>query len=265
MPRQQLVETMKLKLDEQGHAVLTEGKPVYVHDDGKEIPFDAPNAISKISQLNGEAKGHRERAEAAETKLKTFEAITDPAAALRALDTVKNLDAKKLVDAGDVEKVKLEAIAALKDQYEPKIKALTKERDDAAQALQSELIGGAFARSPLIVGDKATLAIPADLVQAKFGTAFKVESGKVVGYENGKPIYSRTQPGEVAGFDEALGLLIEKYPGRDAILKSSGAQGGGARGGSGTAGGKTLTRDAFETKSPAERSEFFKNGGTLTD
>jgi hypothetical protein len=261
-----LVETiMKLKLDEQGHAILADGKPVYVHDDGKEIPFDAPAALSKISQLNGEAKGHRERAEAAETKLKPFEAIADPAAALKALATVQNLDAKKLVDAGEVEKVKQEAIAALKDQYEPKLKAMAKERDEAAQALHGELIGGAFARSPLIVGDKATLAIPADLVQAKFGAAFTVEGGKVVGHENGKPIYSRTQPGEIAGFDEALSLLIEKYPGKDAILKSSGAQGGGARGGNGNAGSKTLTRAAFEATPPAERAAFFKDGGRITD
>ena len=256
---------MKLKLDDKGNVVLTDGKPVYVHDDGKEIPFDAPAALQKISQLNGEAKGHRERAEAAETKLKTFEGITDPAAALKALQTVGNLDAKKLVDAGEVEKVRAEATKALKDQYEPKITALTKERDDAQHALHSELIGGAFARSPLIVGDKATLAIPADLVQAKFGGNFKVEGGKPVGYENGQPIYSRTHPGEVAGFDEALSLLIEKYPGRDAILKSSGAQGGGARGGGSGTGSKTITRAAFEAKTPAERAEFFKSGGAITE
>ena len=47
---------MKLKLDENGHVVVSDGKPVYVHDDGKEIPFDAPAAMQKISGLNAEAK-----------------------------------------------------------------------------------------------------------------------------------------------------------------------------------------------------------------
>ena len=28
---------MKLKLDENGHVVVQDGKPVYVHDDGKEV------------------------------------------------------------------------------------------------------------------------------------------------------------------------------------------------------------------------------------
>lgn len=65
---------MKLKLDEQGHAVLQDGKPVYVHDDGKEVAFDAPATVATITRLNGEAKVHREGKEAAEKALKAFEA-----------------------------------------------------------------------------------------------------------------------------------------------------------------------------------------------
>ena len=80
---------MKLKLDENGHVAVSDGKPVYVHDDGKEIPFDAPAAMQKISGLNAEAKQyreakgtqHREAKEAAEAKLKAFDGIEDAAAA----------------------------------------------------------------------------------------------------------------------------------------------------------------------------------------
>ncbi len=60
---------MKLKLDENGYVVVQDGKPVYVHDDGKEVAFDAPQTVQKISTLNGEAKQHREAKEAAEAKL----------------------------------------------------------------------------------------------------------------------------------------------------------------------------------------------------
>ena len=74
---------MKLKLDEQGNAVLQDGKPVYVHDDGKEVPFDAPGAMAKIASLNAEAKTHREAKEAAEAKLKAFDGIEDAEAAKR--------------------------------------------------------------------------------------------------------------------------------------------------------------------------------------
>lgn len=40
---------MKLKLDENGTVVLADGKPVYVHDDGKDVPFDAAGAVRSVS------------------------------------------------------------------------------------------------------------------------------------------------------------------------------------------------------------------------
>src|SRR5690348_15669895 len=177
---------MKLKLDEQGHVVVADGKPVYVHEDGKEIPFDAPAAMQKISALNGEAKNHRERAETAEKSLKDFEGL-DVVAARKALETVKSLDHKKLVDAGEVDKVKEEVAKAL----QPKIDEANARAEKFEQQLRSEIIGGSFARSKYIV-DK--LAIPADLVQARFGSSFKVEDGKIVAYQGDNKIFSRTKP-----------------------------------------------------------------------
>ena len=53
---------MKLKrsrLTENNTPEIDTGLPVYVHDDGKEIGFDAPLATKKITELNGEAKNHR--------------------------------------------------------------------------------------------------------------------------------------------------------------------------------------------------------------
>jgi hypothetical protein len=91
---------MKLKLDEKGNVVVQDGKPVYVADDGKEIAFDAPATRDTITRLNKEAQSHRERAEVAEGRIKDFEGIEDPDKARKALETVKNLDDKKLIDAG---------------------------------------------------------------------------------------------------------------------------------------------------------------------
>ena len=68
---------MKLKLDDKGSVVVQDGKPVYVADDGKEVVFDYPATLQTISRLNGEAKSHRERAEAAEAKYRPFEGIKD--------------------------------------------------------------------------------------------------------------------------------------------------------------------------------------------
>jgi hypothetical protein len=253
--------TMKLKLDEQGHVVLVDGKPVYVHDDGKEIPFDAAGTVATIARLNGEAKGHRERAEAAEKALKGFEGIEDAAAARKALETIKNIDAKKLVDAGQIEQVRAEAIKAVEDKYAP----VVVERDQFKQALVTEKIGGSFARSKFI-SDK--LAVPVDMVEATFGKAFKLEGDQVIAYDHtGNKIFSRLKPGEVAGFDEALELLIGNYPHKDHILKGSGATGGGAQGSSqgGPGGAKTMARSQFETMGAQAQRDFVKGGGTLTD
>ncbi|NMZ54170.1 DUF6651 domain-containing protein [Pseudomonas lundensis] len=218
---------MKLKLDENGNAVLQDGKPVYVHDDGKEVAFDAPGTVAAITRLNSEAKGHRERAENAEKAVKAFEGIDDPAAAKKALATVANLDAKTLVDAGEIETVKTEISKAFQLQLDE----VTGKAQTLEQQLYAEKIGGSFSRSKFIA-DK--LAVPADMVQATFGQNLKVEDGKVVAYDaQGQKIFSRARPGELADFDEAIETLVSQYPHRDHILKSSGANGGGAQNGGG--------------------------------
>lgn len=255
---------MKLKLDDQGHVVVQDGKPVYVHDDGKEVAFDAPGTVSTISRLNGEAKSHRERAEAAEQALKGFEGITDPAAALKALSTVKNLDDKRLVDAGEVEKVKAEAIKAIEDRYAP----MVKENETLKGQINSHLIGGAFASSKFIA-EKFAAEGPAgvEIARALFGNSLKVEDGKVVGYDaQGNKLYSRARPGELASAEEAIELLVDSYPHKNSILKGSGANGGGAGHGGGNGGGKkTMSREQFNQVDPAMRAQFLKEGGTLTE
>lgn len=243
---------MKLKIDENGHVVVQDGNPVYVHEDGKEVAFDAPGTVATISRLNGEAKTHREAKEAAETKLKEFEGLDDPKAAIKALGVVKNLDDKKLVDAGEVDRVKAEAIKAVEDKYKPMLEKAEKlERE-----LFDEKIGGAFARSPLIVGDKAKVAVPSDMIQARFGQNFKIEEGKVAAYDsNGNKIYSRARPGEAADFDEALDILIDQYPYKDHILKGAGG-GSGARQSNGSGGAKTISRAEYEANPEAAAAKL---------
>jgi hypothetical protein len=239
---------MPFKTDASGNIVSQDlnGQklPVFVHADGKEAPFDADSTIGTISRLNGEAKANRERAERAEQQVKAFEGITDPAAAIKALNTIKNLDDKKLIDAGEVEKVKAETIRALEDKYAP----VVKEVDTLKGALYNEKIGGAFARSKFIA---EKVAIPADLLQASFGARFKIEDGNVVAYgADGNKLYSKTSPGNPAGFEEALEILVDQYPHKASILKGSGAAGGGAGGsgnGANVGGKRSMSREQFNS------------------
>jgi hypothetical protein len=249
---------MPFEIDANGAIVTQEVNgqklPVFVHADGKKAAFDGDATLSTISRLNGEAKGHRERAEKAENTLKTFDGITDPAAAIKAMGIVKNLDDKKLVDAGEVQRVKDETIKSVRAEFDP----VVKERDSYKSELYAEKIGGAFARSKFIT-DK--MAIPADMVQAAFGGRFSIEGGKVIAKDaNGQQIFSRTRHGDPADFDEALEIMVDSYPHKASILKGSGASGGGAQGGGGAGGGgKTMTRAQFDALDPAAKAAAVKD------
>lgn len=249
---------MKLKTIEVNGATYAEvqdGKPVYIAEDGKPVAFDAPATADTIKRLNKEAQTHREYKESAEAKLKLFEGIEDPEKARKALDTLKNLDDKKLIDAGQVEKVKQEAEAAFNERLkaqEKKYQPVVEERDSLRNQLHQEKLGTAFGRSKFIQ-DK--LAIPVDLAQARFGSNFYIEDGKIRAKgADGNLVYSRANPGNPAEFDEALEILVDAYPYRDSILKGTGASGGGASGGGSGAGGKQLTRAQFDALPAAEKA-----------
>lgn len=210
---------MKLKtvtIDGKTFAEVQDGRPLYVHDDGKEVAFDAPGTVATISRLNGEAKGHREAKEAVEAKLKAFEGVEDGEAARKALETVRNIKDGELIAAGKVEEIKAaakkaaeEQVAAANKAHAEELATTRKERDTLQAQLYDEKIGGSFSRSKFIA-DK--VAIPADLLQAQFGQRFKVEEGRIVAYDQaGNKIFSRVKPGDVADFDEALEVLVDAY------------------------------------------------------
>ena len=213
---------LKLKLDDTGHAVVQDGKPVYVNEDGKEIPYDVNQANNKISELCKEAKTHREAKEAAEQKLRQFDGIEDPEAARKAIETCNNLDSKKLIDVGEIERVKAE----INKVANAKIEEANKKTEIVTQQLYDEKIGGSFARSNFI---KDRLAIPADIAQAAFGKNFNVTGeGRIIAKDNnGNEIYSQINPGEPAAFDEALEILVGNYKNKDSILRGNQATGAG--------------------------------------
>ena len=260
---------MKLKLDDQNHAVLQDGKPVYIHADGKEVAFDAAQAFGKIGQLTGENTDYKKRFLEAEALNKTFEGLSDPQAAIKALETIKNIDEGKLVAAGKVEEIKFAAAKAAQEQVAAANKTMAEELAKAKQRgdnyerdLYTEKIGGSFMNSEFIA--KRIDMLP-DFVQAKFGSSFKVEDGKTVAYDaSGNKIFSRTRPGEIADFDEALATLVDQHPQRDRILKGSGATGSGSSSSTGVNGSKTISRAQLEALPLESRGAALK-GVTLTD
>ncbi|WP_288061377.1 DUF6651 domain-containing protein [Rodentibacter caecimuris] len=240
---------MNLKLDENGHVVVENGKPVYVYPDGKEVAYDVPAAVAKISLLNAEAKQHREAKEAAEAKLKTFEGIEDAEAVKKALETVKNLDDKKLIDAGEAERVKAEVVKS----YDEKLAEANNRANKLEQQLYGEIVGGAFAKSKVIT-EKTIL--PPDVAQAYFAKHFNVKEGKIEAKDSqGNPIYSRSKPGELADFDEAMDMLINSYPNKDGILRGSGSSGSGTQQ---TTQGGSVPKSLADCKTDEERIAYIQ-------
>ena len=111
---------MSWKLDENNNIMLRDGDPIYVDANGNEKTV----AVDTIARLNKEAKDHREAKEEAQAKLKLYEGI-DPDKARAALETVAKLDASKLIDTGEVDKVKAQITQQFQNQLTEKETAYT--------------------------------------------------------------------------------------------------------------------------------------------
>ena len=110
------------------------------------------------------------------------------------------------------------------------------------------------------------MAIPTEFVRSYFGQNFKIEEGKVVAYDGqGNKVFSRTKPGELASFDEALESLVELHPQKDYILKASGNSGGGSHQSQHQAGQKTMKRGAFDSLDNAGKQAALKDGVSIVD
>lgn len=244
---------MELKVDENGAVVLQDGKPMFT-DDGKDIMVDVPSLFKKITELNTESASRRRELVTIKEKFKALDGVDDVdnflATAAKAVDTVANFDDVKKLDAEKVEAFKLET----KKAYEEKVDAQNKIWTEKVQGLESAVDGkqsviydlmvkSQFAESPYFAGDnKQTNLIP-EIAEAYFGKHFKVEendSGKLVvaGYKaDGTRIFSRSNPGEPATFNEAMAEIIDGFPLRDSIMKG-GNSGSGGSGNSGPGGDK---------------------------
>ena len=262
-----------VEIEGKTYAEVAEGRPVYVNDDGEETGYDGEDLAAQLVTANSEAAGRRHDLARTKEQLKRYEGIEDPAAAIAALETVKNLDDKRLIDAGQADEVRTAAVSATEERWQNKWKQehepVVAERDELQAKLHRETIGNRFAQSSYI---SEKVVSPREMVQAYFSDAFVFEDGKVFAkYANGETVYSKSNPGQLAEFDEALEILIKGSPFRDQILKGDGKRGSGAPGPGGvqTAGGeKVMTRaDAnnLALNNPNEMAKRMRDGWSVVD
>ena len=232
------------KMDGDKIATDASGNPIYLQAGGGEQVIE----VGTISRLNAEAKSHREAKEAAESKLKVFEGL-DPAKAREALDTVGKLDQKKLIDAGEVDRVRQE----IASQYQGQLAEAQKGAESLQSRVDSLLLETAFGKSKFI---QHRVAVPPEMFVSTFGKNFKIEDGKPVPYDSaGNKIYSKTRMGEVADIDEAFSIMVDGYAHKDSILRANGHGGSGNNGNGGARGGsRVMKRSEFDALTPAERA-----------
>lgn len=241
---------MKLKLDGDGKPVLDGELPVFVDEKGQELAVNVGDVVSKVNTFSRDLDALRKRAKQSEDKLAAYDGL-DLDAARKALETVQNLSDRKLVDAGEVEKIKKGVI----DTYEPKLT----ERDKAIESLNGVIrnlsVSSKIAASQYL---QKNLLIPADMFEATFGKQFELgDEGKVIVRDvHGNPIMSRKKPGDYADVDEAIEALVAAYPARDAILRTTGAKGSGVQGGDGGGSGNGHVTKKSDLKTPAEKSAW---------
>ncbi len=266
---------MKLKFDDNGNVAVNEkGEPIYVHDDGSEVPFDGAKAFNKISELGKEAQKYREEREKAMEKLKNYEGL-DHEEAWKALETVKNLDEKKLVDAGKVEEIKKnvsktyeEKLKELSSTYESKINEMTSANQELENSLWQTQVNGELNRifsNPESPHYKKTNLDPF-FAQKAFGNHIRVEKDETTGQRvarvydnNGEVIYSRQNPGNHADIDEGLLILMDKEPFRSSIVRLSGGSGATGNDGHGFAGkvyGHNEWMKKLSTATPEEQKQL---------
>ena len=241
----------KLKKDDEGGIVYEGTKPVYIDPDGKELALDPPGMYGKIIDLGKESKGHRERADAATTRVKLFADIEDLEAwkvdADKAIETLVNFNEKDWLKADKVEKLK----ADMKSAYEDQVTTLSKGFDLKKDELQGTIgkkdvqirklmVSNKFATSPFFSGTEPKTNLPPEIAETYFGKNFRVEEDSetkelslTAYYNNGDQVLSRQNPGELAEFDEAMFSIFDAYPGKERLLR---AKGGGTGSGGGTGG-----------------------------
>jgi len=229
------------------------GHPVY-EIEGKEVEQDLVYLRGELTKLNAEDAGWRHKYRELEKQHSVFEGI-DPVKAKAAMETVANLDDKKLIDAKQVETMKsqwestfVQNKAASDAAFEAEIAKLTSSLDSERNNIKRMLVQRVFTDSKYL--ENTTFDKLRDAAFMMFGERFVVEQGDNGDYRvvarnpDGTQILSVARPGQAATMDEAMEAIITSHPQKDYILKGSQASGSGAQGGAG--GGAKSTYQQLE-------------------
>ena len=180
----------------------------------------------------------------------------DPEEFRKLSDAAAKVRDKRLIEAGKVDELIAERVAAMRGEHDKVLGALTKERDTTKGQLEGLLIDGALRDAAAKAGVRPT-AIDDVLLRGR--QTFRLADGRAQAFDGDKPAYGKD--GEAMSVQEWVGGLSERAP--HLFEQSSG--GGTPKGGNSTQGGaKTMTRAAFDAIPIYEQAAAIK-GVTITD
>lgn len=184
-------------------------KALYIKD-GDIYKLDLTEEVKTeedITNLQSALRKEREAHKDLERKLKELEAL------------------KHEVGNKEVDKDEVNHKAVLLDR----IKALESSLTEQENSLKAGKIASCFNTSNFILTE---LIIPADMIEARFGSQFSYQDGEVIARDTkGNIIYSKTNAEEPASFEEAIKYMIDSHPKKDSFYKGTTASGAGQRGG----------------------------------
>jgi len=235
---------MPWERDENGSIIEKDGNPVFIYPDGRKAPFNGESTIQAITKANGEAA---ERRKALKDLTEMVQPLKDAgveftpenisefvAKAIKHCDIVSNYNDKDFVAAGDVEKLKTQAVENVKQTYERKIADQIKLFDSKVASYEEKfkkldstnrklLIESEFKTNPFI--KEQTPNIPWEFFYNTYGSDFNIEhddQGNPIARakrKDGSDVISLSKPGQFADPAEAIEILILEHPQKDSFVK----------------------------------------------
>jgi hypothetical protein len=224
----------------------------YAEKDGKyilETDQDVSGLRSALDKERTTAQNLDKEIKKLKSQVEKYNGV-DPDKAREALQKISQLEEKQLIDAGKIDEVVEQRVAAMKTDYEGKISAYDrslKEKEQEAQNLNAQLstllIDGAITEAAIAAGVKKS-AIPDVILRGR--QIYKLQDGKPVPMHGDEIIYGKN-PREPMPIAEWVGTLAKDA---DHLFEGSGGGGAQNKTNQNTNSGSTVTISREQARDP---------------
>lgn len=270
------LKTVTVKVGEQDvvYAMVKDGMPVYVDDDGKEVPGDLLEAINNLKATSDEREALSKQLNSTKKKLEPWEALQqDPVKVKESLETLARVSKGELVNADQLAAATKEIVQKKDEEHQKELEAVAKK---AAAAEEKALAVGRRALLSELVNEKKddkktpVYAMGLPTAEAVYGRHFVPDDkGGWIAYwdpESKVDIVKSEDPSRAslpAKPSEAFRIMVERNPDKAFHLWGVGATGSGVSPSGGPLGANVITRDQFEKLPHPARADFFAKGGQI--